>query len=107
MLHQAQFLKTLRLRKSNPPGLKCLINPKSRKVLYKNKGETKDEEKEEQDIELSYMTKEEDASLMKPGCQLYVIPCQVMPPGLMKFEDLPIIMVSSEIVGDDVVAPEV
>lgn len=106
MLHRAQFLKTLRLRKSTPPGLKHLINPQLRKVLHKNKGKTKDEEKEEQDIELSYMTKEEDASLMKPGCQVYVIPCQVMPPGLMKFEDLPIIMVSSEIVGDDIVAPE-
>lgn len=107
MVRRAQSFKILRLRKSNPPGLKHLINPRLRKVLYKNKGETKDEEEEEQDIELLYMTKEKDASLMEPGRQLYVIPCQAMPPGLMKFEDLPIIMVSSEIVGDDVVVPEV
>lgn len=106
MLCRAQSFKILRLRKSNLPDLKHLINPQLHKVLHKNKEKTKDEDEEEQDIELSYMTKEEDASLMEPGCQLYVIPCQVMPLGLMKFENLPIIMVSSEIVGDDV-APEV
>lgn len=96
-LHQALFLKIHRLycRKSNPPGTKCLIND------CKNKEEGKDKE-EEQDTELFYMIKEEEVNEGGTGCQLYAIPFRVFSPEVMVFEDVSLIMLSSEVPGDDV-----
>lgn len=48
------------------------------------------------------MIKEEEVNEGGTGCQLYAIPFRVLSPEVMVFEDVSLIMLSSEVPGDDV-----